>query len=136
MCLCHENSHFMTDCHINSQLDDINMRLETITTHLDTLATAQPPANASYAHTPATSAKYPTRTHPSLRFELTLAQANHSCPTLSDLSNDSLLEKINETLMDTCCHFKTRPCTLDCNGGVGLEYIMPCVMFCNLSSLH
>ena len=119
----------LQDCQVGPQLDDINKRLETITTRLNTLAMAQPPANPPYVYTPATGTKCPThtRTRPSLRFDLTLAQANRSRPVLSDLSNDSLLEKINETLMDAHCCFETRPCTPDCNGGVGLEYIMPCI---------
>ena len=43
--------------HVNPQLSDINKKLETITTHLDTLSAAQPLANPSKVHAPATGAK-------------------------------------------------------------------------------
>ena len=113
--------------HLNPHLNDIHKKLETITTHLDTFAMAQPPANHSYAHVAATGAKNTTspKAHPGLHFELTLAQANCSHPVLSELSNDGLLEKINETLMDMGCHFESRPCTPDRDGSVVREYVMP-----------
>ena len=61
LCLAHSlatsTGTSLQNCHVSPQLDDINKRLETITTHLDTLATAQPPANPPYAYTPATGAK-------------------------------------------------------------------------------
>ena len=100
---------------VNPHLDDIH-KLDMITTRLDTLATAQPPANCSYAHIVTMGAKSAasTKAHLGLCYELTLAQANCSCPILSDLSNDGLaglLEKVNETLMDMDCHLKSRPCT-------------------------
>ena len=48
--------------HANLQLSDINKKLETITTCLDTLPAAQPPANPSNAHAPTTGAKCPAST--------------------------------------------------------------------------
>ena len=68
---------------------------------------------------------YQPQSNPGLHFELTLAQANCSHPVLSELSNDGLLEKINETLMDMGCHFESRPCTPDHDGSVVREYVMP-----------
>ena len=93
--------------HVNPYLNNIHKKLETITTCLDTFTMAQPPTNHSYAHVSTTGAKNTTspKARPSLRFELTLTQASRSHPVLSELSNDSLLENINETLMDTGCHF-------------------------------
>ena len=82
---------------VNPHLDDIHKKLDTIMTCLDTLAMAQPPANHSYAQIVAMGAKSTasTKAHPGLRFELKLTQANCSCPVLSYLSNDGLLEKVN-----------------------------------------
>ena len=115
--------------HVNPHLNNIHKKLETITTRLDTFAMAQPPANHSYTHIAATGAKNTTspKACPSLHFELTLTQANRSHPVLLGLSNDGLLEKINEILMDTGCHFESRPCTPNCDGSVGHEYAMSCI---------
>ena len=115
--------------HANPQLSDINKKLETIMTRLNALSAAQPPVNPSKAHTPTTGAKCPASTQacPGLRFELTLAQADRSHHALSDLSNDGLLEKVNEALMDVHCHFESRPCTPDHEGNAGSEYTMPCI---------
>ena len=109
--------------HVNPHLNNTHKKLETITTCLDTFTMAQPPTNHSYARVATTGAKNTTspKAHPSLRFELTLTQASHSHPILSELSNDSLLENINEMLMDTGCHFKSRPCTPDCDGSMVCE---------------
>ena len=58
----------------------------------------------------------------------TLSLHLHRLTTLTpfyQISNDSLLEKFNETLMDLGCHFESRPCTPDCDGTMGREYAMP-----------
>ena len=107
------------------QLTTISEQLEAISAHIGIpAAVLQPGAKHSYAATLSAPAS-PKPPHHNIRFDLTLAQANHNRPVLLDLSNNTLIDKIHAAVTEAECWYEVRPLSPDREGNPDEEYVLP-----------